>query len=319
MKQTIVKPLQARKALSTCLLLALLACGCASIPASSGPAGPRLDPAPLPSYSPGTTFVYSDGKWETVIDAAPGIVTWQDHRNYMFSGSPDFTYRPSQWEGQTRSVIRQFGPRTDLYARSATRIWPLRAGNFANYSESGTWTENDGTQSSYRTDWTCAVTGTEKVSVMAGDFDTFKIVCRRYYVSSNKSRSQLREEKTWNYAPEVGHYVLAATKFYYDKQPRRRELLAVLPPLDGFPAGARRQLARSFQQALEGKKSGQAVRWSSAELGASVEIMPTKTFKSDAGSYSRRYVQKLILPDGQRTYYGMAVRNPNGVWTIPRR
>jgi surface antigen len=319
MSKTIVKPLRARRTISTCLLLAMLAFGCAAIPASSGPAGPRLEPAALPSYSQGTTFVYSDGNWETVIDTAPGMVTWKDHRNYIFSGSPDFTYRPSKWEGKTRSVTRQFGPRTDLYARSATRVWPLRAGNFANYSETGTWVEKDGTQSSYRTDWSCAVTGTERVSVMAGDFDTFKIVCRRYYVSSNKNQSRLREEKTWNYAPEVGHYVLATTRYYYDKKPRRQELLAVLLPLNGLSAEARRQIERSFQQALEGKKSGQSVSWSSAKLRASVETMPTQTFKTVEGSYSRRYVQKLTLPDGQRTYYGLAVRNANGVWTIPRR
>ena len=80
---------------------------------------------------------------------------------------------------------------------------------------------------------------------------------------------------------------------------------------------ARRQLERSFQQALERKKSGQAVRWSSAKLGASVETMPTKTFKTPDGNYSRRYVQKLTLPEGQRTYYGMAVRNSSGVWKVP--
>lgn len=319
MNKIFVKLSQARKSISTCLLLALLVCGCAAIPASSGPAGPRLRPASLPSYSQGTTFVYTDGKWETVIDTAPGMVTWEDHRNYIFSGSPDFTYRPSKWEGKTRSVARQFGSRTDLYARSATRVWPLGAGNFANYSETGTWTEKDGTESSYRTDWSCVVTGTERVAVMAGDFDTFKIVCRRYYVSSNTNRSHLREEKTWNYAPAVGHYVLATTKYYYDKKPRRQELLAVLPPLNGFSASARRQLERSFQQALEHKKSGQAVRWSSAKLRASVETMPTQTFKTVEGSYSRRYVQKWTLPKGQRTYYGMAVRNTTGVWTIPRR
>ena len=93
----------------------------------------------------------------------------------------------------------------------------------------------------------------------------------------------------------------------------------MLPPLNGFSSGARRQMERSFQQALERKKSGQTVRWSNAKLQASVETTPTKTFKTPEGGYSRRYVQKLTLPDGQRTYYGMAVRNPNGVWKVPRK
>jgi len=319
MKKNSANPVRAQRTITISLLIALFASGCATIPVSPGTAGPRLEPAQLPSYGRGTIFVYSDGTWETVIDTAPGMVIWRDHRNYVSSASPDFTYRPVKWEGNTRSVTRQFGPRADLYTRSATTLWPLRAGNAANYSETGTWIEKDGTESSYRTDWSCAVTGTERVSVMAGDFDTYKIVCKRYYVSRSNKRSNLKEAKTWNYAPEVGHYVLATARYYYDRKPWRQELLAVLPPLNGLSVEARRQMERSFQQALEGKKSGQSVSWSSAKLGASVETMPTTTFKISEGSYSRRYVQRLTLPDGQRTYYGMAVRSANGVWTIPRR
>lgn len=298
------------------MLTTLAVYSCATVPQSPGP---QLSPAPLPSYSKGTTFVYSDGRWETVAGTSQGVATWSDDRDNVSSGSPDFTYRPSKWESKTRSVTRQFGPRTDVYTQSATTLWPLRTGNVANYSETGTWIEKDGTDSSYQTAWSCAVEGTERISVMAGDFDTYKIVCQRYYVSGGNKRSNLREAKTWNYAPEVGHYVLATTRYYYDKKPRRQELLAVLPPLNGLSAEARRQMERSFQQALERKKSGQSVRWSSAKLRASVETMPTKTFKTVEGTYSRRYVQKLNLPDGQRTYYGMAVRNSSGVWEVPRK
>ena len=319
MKKNIANPLWTQRMILICLSIALFACGCATLPAASKTAGPQLEPASLPSYSRGTIFVYSDGKWETVTDTSPGMVTWRDYRNYVSSGSSDFTYRPLKWEGKTRSVTRQFGPRADLFTQNATTIWPLRAGNVANYSETGTWIEKDGAESSYRTDWSCTVTATERVSVMAGDFDTFKIVCKRYHVSPSKNKSHLREQKTWNYAPEVGHYVLATTKYYYNKKSRRKELLAVLPPLNGFSARVRRQMERGFQKALERKKSGRSVRWSNTKLRTSVEIIPTKTFKTPDGKYSRRYIQKLTLPDGQRTYYGMAVRNSSGVWAVPRR
>ena len=306
--------------ITICLLTALSAFGCATVPDSSVAAGPRLEPAPLPSYSQGTTFVYADGKWETVIDTSGEMVTWKDHRNYPSTGSSDFTHRPSKWQSKTRSITRQFGPRTDVFIQSATTLWPLRVGNAASYSETGTWVGKGGAESSYQTVWSCEVTGTERVSIMAGDFDTYKIVCKRLSISrKKKNRTRLREVKTWNYAPEVGHYVLATTTYYSDKKPRRQELLAVLPPLSGLSAGARRQMEESFQQALERNKSGQAVRWSSAKLRASVETMPTKTFKTPDGTYSRRYIQKLNLPDGQRTYYGLAVRNSSGVWKVPRK
>ena len=289
---------------------------CVTVPQ---PPGPPLSPAALPSYSKGTTFVYSDGRWETVTGTSPGVVTWRDNRNYLSSGSPDFTYRPAKWQSKTRSVARQFGPRPDLYTQGASTLWPLRAGNVTNYSETGTWIEKDGTRSSYQTEWSCTVKGTERVSVMAGDFDTFKIACKRYYVSSRTNKSYIREAKTWYYAPAVGHYVLIESKYYSERKPRRQELLAVLPPLNDLSAEARRQMERSFQQALEHKKSGQSVRWSNAKLRAAVETKPTKTFKTPDGSYSRRYVQKLTLPEGQHTYYGMAVRNSEGVWKVPRK
>lgn len=302
------------------LLTALAACGCATAPASSVAAGPRLEPAALPSYRQGTTFVYADGKWETVIDNSAGIVSWRDYRNYAYSGSADFTHRPSKWQGKTHSITRQFGPRTDLFIQGTTTLWPLRAGNLAGYAENGTRVSQGGAESTYRTIWSCSVPGTERVSVMAGEFDTYRIVCKRYSVyRKKKTRYRLRETKVWNYAPAVGHYVLATTEYQSGKSPRRRELLAVLPSTSSISAGARRQIENSFQQALESKKSGQAVRWSSAKLRASVETMPVKTFKTPDGSYSRRYIQKLTLPDGQRTYYGMAVRNSEGVWTVPRR
>ena len=92
----------------------------------------------------------------------------------------------------------------------------------------------------------------------------------------------------------------------------------MLPPLNAFSASERRQLKHSFQQALERKKNGESVRWSSDELRASVETTPTQTFRTPDGRYSRRYLQKITLPDGLRTYYGMAVKNSDGVWIIPR-
>ena len=321
MNHSIANSVRTIKIIAIGLLTALSASGCATVSRPPELAGPRLETAPLPTYSQGTTFVYADGKWETVMENYSGMVTWQDHRYYISSGSPDFTLRPSKWQSKTRSVTRQFGPRTDLLIRSKTTLWPLRAGNLASYSETGTWVSKGGAESTYQTVWSCSVPGTERVTVMAGDFDTYKIMCKRYsvYNRKKKNRYRLRETKVWNYAPAVGHYVLATTEYTSGKNPRRRELLAVLPSLNGISATAHRQMERSFQQALERKKSGQAMRWSSAKHRASVETMPTKTFKTPDGNYSRRYIQKLTLPDGQRTYYGMAIRNSEGKWTIPRR
>lgn len=298
------------------VLLTLSAASCATVPKTPGP---ELRVAPLPSYKKGTTFIYSDGTWETVIAASPEAITWSNHRNNVASGPADFTYRRTEWETPNRRGTRQFGPRQDLIANSDTSLWPLRTGNALSYSETGSYMDKDGTETSYQTEWSCDVAGTERVAVMAGEFDTWKIVCKRYYVSKSKSKSHIREMKTWYYAPEVGHYVLTTSKYYYPKEPRQQELLAVLPPRDDLSAEARRQMDRSFQQALEFKKSGESHRWSNSTSGISGETIITHTFKTPDGTYCRRYVQKLNLPDGQRTYHGIAVRDANGVWIVPRR
>jgi hypothetical protein len=78
------------------------------------PAGPSLNPAPFPTYKTGTTFVYSDGTWETVTAVSAEQITWQDHRGHVSSGSPDFTYRRTKWQTRTRKGLREFAARNDL-------------------------------------------------------------------------------------------------------------------------------------------------------------------------------------------------------------
>ncbi|MGW8302582.1 MAG: hypothetical protein ACWGNO_10950 [Desulfobacterales bacterium] len=284
------------------------------------PTGNRLPSAPLPTYRQGTTFVYSDGSWETVVANSAGQVTWRDHRGYVSSGSADFTRRRAQWQTRTRQGTRQFEARKDLWVRQKTSLWPLQIGNVASYSETGVWQRKGEPENTYRANWACEVVGTERVSVMAGEFDTWKTECKRYAAGRVSAKSRLREIKTWYYAPEIGHYVLATRQYYTGKAPERLELLAVLPPLEGLSASAKRQLQSKFQKALESKKSGESLKWSLPGKALSAEIMPTGTFRLDDGRYSRRYVQILSRPQqGRQIYYGMAVRDSKGRWVIPQR
>jgi hypothetical protein len=281
--------------------------------------GNRLPSSPLPTYRLGTTFVYSDGSWETVVSNSAGQVTWRDHRGYDSSGSADFTRRRAQWQTRTRQGSRQFEARQDLWVRQKTSLWPLQIGNVASYSEIGVWQQQGEPENAYRANWACEVEGTERVSVMAGEFDTWKIVCKRYAAGRVSGKSHLREIKTWHYAPEIGHYVLTTRRYYTGKAPERLELLAVLPPLEGLSAAEKRRLQSKFQKALEFKKSGEELTWSLPDKTLSGKIMPTATFRLEDGRYSRRYIQTLNRPQGRQTYYGMAVRDAKGRWVIPRR
>jgi hypothetical protein len=159
----------------------------------------------------------------------------------------------------------------------------------------------------------------ETVSVLAGEFDTWKIICKRYAGKRFSAKSRLREIKTWHYAPEIGHYVLATRQYYTGKPPKRLELLAVLPPMSELSASEKRILQSKFQKALEFKKSGESLKWSLPQSTLSGEIMPTGTFRLDTGKFARRYVQIYNRPQGRQTYYGMAVRDAKGNWVILRR
>jgi len=281
--------------------------------------GNKLSFASLPTYRQGTTFIYSDGSWETVVANSANEVTWRDHRGYVSSGSADFTRRRAEWQTRTRQGSRQFEERKDLWVRQKTSLWPLQIGNEASYSETGAWQQKGEEENTYRTNWACEVVGTERVSVMAGEFDTWKIECKRYTASRFASRSLLREIKTWNYSPEIGHYILATQQYFDGKAPKRLELLAVLPPLDGLSALAKSQIQSKFQKALEFNKSGEPLKWSLANSTLAGEFMPTGTFRLEDGRYARRYIQVLNRPQGQQAYYGMAVRDTKGRWVIPRR
>jgi surface antigen len=296
------------------IIVILAAYGCASAPDY---AGPQPDPVPLPVYQKGTTFVYSDGTWERVESITSDVITWRDHRGNLSGGSPDFTYRQSMWETRSERGTRQFGPRTDLIAEDIGSLWPLRRGNVTRYSEISIRSEKGGLEKTSYSNWTCKVDGREGVSVMMGDFDTWKIDCTRYSTPRTVSKARPVEVKTWYYAPQIGHFVLTTRKYFTGKPPKRLELLAVLPSRDGLSAEAQQRMDAGFQKAMEFEKSGQSVSWSIPNTAVSGEIAPAGTFRLADGTYCRRYVQKLNLPDGRQTFYGIAVRDAKGVWSVP--
>ena len=273
----------------------------------------------LPIYQSGTTFVYSDGSWETVAVVSDQLLAWQDHSGKVYRRSPDFTLRSLSWKTSTRQGRRQIVPRRDSLFQKNTSLWPLKKGNKSSFSELVTSSNIGESEKSYRVNWSCEVIGTERVAVMAGEFDTWKITCKRYNKFQSPIQAKVREIKTWNYAPVIGHYVLTERQNPRGKSARRLELLAVLPPLNGVPNLTKRQMDKAFQLAMEFKKRNEIASWSTPKNYWSGQIIPTATFRLADGRYSRRYIQKINYPDGSRIYYGMAVRNSSREWVIPRR
>lgn len=297
-------------------LILIFPIGCSTAPQ---PAGTNIVSPSPPSYELGTTYVYSNGSWETVAGISPQVVTWQDHRGNVYNRYPDFTYRSVNWKTRKREGSRQFGPFSYYFVKGNNSLWPLQKGNVSSFKEMVTSRKIGGPEKSYQVNWTCEVIGTERVAVMAGGFDTWRIDCKRYNNFQDPSKARVREIRTWYYAPEIKHYVLTERHYSSRKSARRLELLAVLPPLNELPDVTRNRMSSAFQAALEYKKRGETAAWSIPSTSWSGQITPTGTFKLADGVFSRRYIQKVNYPDGQRIYYGLAVRNSDGIWLVPRR
>jgi surface antigen len=288
--------------------------GCATTPANTI----DMDPVPLPVYSEGTTFVYSNGSWEKVLEANGETVTWENHRGSRSSGPVDFTFRRSRWQTRTRQGERAFAAKSDFFTEKPMSLWPLQVGNQSGYIETGRWSKDSEEEKNYTALWSCEVTGVGKVSVMAGAFDTVEIACKRYSEGSAGRLPRLREVRTYHYAPAVGHWVLSTRRYTYDRASRRTELLAVVPPESGRSERANEKMEQSFQLALEKRASGIPVSWSdgSRAAGATTAV---DTFRLPGGTYCRRYVQQVFIGATNGSYYGMACRDEQGRWVVPRK
>ena len=80
-------------------------------------------------------------------------------------------------------------------------LFPLKINNRMTFtSEVESWNTGDlgGEPQTWQYGWVCNVAGEENISVQAGTFDTFKILCGR----------AKQDELIFYYAPRIGHYVV---------------------------------------------------------------------------------------------------------------
>lgn len=306
-----------RRLFQTPVLYSIL---CAGMAASLGalPA-PAAEPVPLPSYQPGMTFLYSNGRWETVEAVDVDRITWRNHRGNTSVGSPDFTYRRQEWQTRTRRGTRQIRARRVWLGESdPMSLWPLAVGNKARYIETGRYQDKDGRWRTYMSQWRAEVVGRERIRVLAGEFDTWKIMAYRFSSGTAYTRrSRLREKRTWYFAPAVGHYV-RFTKDYLGRKPLNSvDLVSVRPRLNHLESPVKSAIEANFQMALEKKRSGQPLPWKLPGQSASGSTRPTATFRVAGDRYCRQYVQEVRIGQGGNTYFGMACRDPQGQWRLP--
>lgn len=261
----------------------------------------------LPHYVPGDTFVYSDGRVETVAEVEDDRVRWRSNDGSVTTAFSDF-------------VLPAIRRETTLLSEETTvdiepgALWPLKAGREISFSAKTEVTHkfSPGPRGEVLSQWQCLVDPPQAVSVEAGTFDALRVSCR-----NTEASSQGPSQRVWYYAPRMRHVIRLEETFENPALDSVVELVAVRPDGKSWPPAAWAGLGWAFQQALDTKTEAESIEWRSTGVDAEVTIRPTTAMNVDASPYCRTFEQTLRRAEDQRIYPGKACRSPSGSWLIP--
>lgn len=263
----------------------------------------HVDPTVGPIYEAGDAYIYTDGQVETVVSVNEYRVDWKNAVGSRWSTAPDFTLPSNQTDNGAITVQRPF-------------TWPLKVGATATYGVVATIANPGNPDRKTAEPWQCIVAGREQTSVLAGIFDTYKIVCQPSTGAPGTTPSH-----SWYYAPAIGNfvrYVDNATAPSNDPPgTRSRDLIAISPSVSSWPSEARIGLDWAVSHALEVEPDGRPVPWESSAIAARFVIKPGRRFDSDNSGQCRQFTQMRTAADGaQRLYPGVACRRAGGRWQV---
>lgn len=294
---------------------ALIISGCQSIslPAlpnfSSSPVpGPAMAPAPLPVFYAGDKYYYSNGARDQVVSVDGETVNMISRQKRKLANFRNFILPPPYIEGSKAEYYKESNLPTNA-------LWPLTVGTSMRFSTQGrSVSKASGRVNEYSQKWQCEVEGTERVRVLAGEFDTYRVKCKRF-----SAKGRWWQNRTWNYAPDIGAYVLRRDFLKKGAKARSRELTAVRPSLQNDPSNVRKAIMHTWQTALESKQAGEIASWTDKATGTSIQVEPLITYRAENEMFCRTYKQYLTRKDITRIYSGVACRGGKMKWRTPTR
>ncbi len=260
-----------------------------------------------PIYEAGSTYVYSDGRVDSVVGLKGDTVRWQRNDGTKFTSYRNFLLPWIYW--QTEAGSGKWTVDGKPWA-----LWPRESGQEIAFSATAVEQRagRPGSLTKSAEDWRCRLDGRKRVTVVAGTFDTIKLVCERAASEWTMARSLV-----WYYAPSIQHYVRLEDRESTERAPKQTELVTIRPGGTGWPPIARAALSRAVEQALETVSNGKATPWRSSGVDTRVTIRPTSRFKSGEGRLCRTFLQTWSDAQGRRSYPGAACRDDAGRWRIP--
>ena len=147
------------------------------------------------------------------------------------------------------------------------------------------------------------------VTVPAGTFDTYVIVCKRYSTSSNSWRAT----RKYYYAPELGHYVIRDDTFR-SRSDRTRRLVAYGFNSTFLPEQEQINLNRRLQDALSRNPDGIASTWKSKPGDITAMLVPVNSYTASNGEECRDYYSIYSVKGRIRKNARSVCKQPEGSW-----
>jgi hypothetical protein len=263
---------------------------------------------PEPRYLPGSRYLYSNGTVYEVLATEGAEVRWRSNLGETFTKHRNFTLPPLAWTAGGLAGHRVLDVAPDTLWRQTALADAVFVATTTTRSGGGPESLNEQTEH-----WRCHLDGEETVTVLAGEFETQKLVCERFAADAS-----LELERTWFYAPSLRHFVLrrdVAASGIAEAPPM--ELVAIQPYDLDWPPAARGGLARAMQHVLEKLPAGEELAWSSSGVEAEITIKAGDPVDLAGQGTCRRLQQTWTTAGDTWQFPRLACRDPDGKWRFP--
>lgn len=294
-------------------------------------AQPPAEAMPPPRYLPGARYLYANGEMQEVLAVEGEEVRWRSNRGETSLRNRNFMLPPLSWsDGEAKGRSRfDISPdeiwqqnRTGQTAFNVTiKIWDAGKIRDGAGPESVVDPESVVEKQEH---WRCRLGDAATVTVIAGSFETFGIVCERLAADGTPEL-----ERSWSYAPSLGHFVRRQDRVLkgqhelietplvpastLDLAPTL-ELVAIQPAYLDWPPAALGGLKRAVRHVLDEMPAGEPLDWRSSAVKGEVSITAGEPFAMNGQSNCRRLEQTWTHEDETWRFPSLACRLSNDDW-----
>jgi len=298
--------------------------GLAAAPVKALPEAPKPRPqalamapsrkAPLPPrYMAGARYLYANGLVEEVVAVDGETVHWRIDDDETVVRNRNFMLPPLSWADGEVSGHSNLDIAPDA-------VWRQSAADEAVFTAVAKLRSGGGPESlnEAKERWSCRMVAAERVTVIAGTFDTFKATCDRLAADGTPEL-----ERSWSYAPSLGHFVRRQDRVLNGKEgiadsplaiEPTLELVAIQPPFLDWPPAALGGLDRAMQHVLEELPEGETLDWRSSAVVGEIALTAGGTLALGSEPHCRRLDQTWDNGDETWRFPRLACRSADGSW-----